>query len=705
MAVKRSKKAVQHVSISPYMVKSVTWRGHLKRIIAKYRRAEISLLVPRSACVSEDDRILVKGNNAWVECENGRARFLPSYVAYEERRIGDLNLGFLIKEITEEEEFESYEALTQYHYRGKVLHGRTARLIVRNYHPLYPKVVGYVELATPFYMNKVRGNILDAPFALNGIQWDCWDMETMKHYIHLIVRIARCVIYPEFRGVGLGQLLIKHAAIFARNRWQVSQLKPYFLEISADMLKFVPFARNAGMSFIGETEGNLGRVAKDMAYLLKNKDRVRAKMIVKEEACGIVDQQVSRMERAAQIMDREGWSEEDLIERLEKLSTATVLKDFDVFHNVVSLPKPTYMQGLVPQTEDFLARRLAEVRPQNGWHTPFYAANPLESPLILSSVSISYISHVRRTTQTHAIQQAFGISPEEIEHAIIRNLSLSVRPGNVILLTGPSGSGKTSLLQLLLKEGQKEITGTIQWPRNYKPAKFEPIRSRKALIEVFAERDVHKALHLMGMVGLSDAYVYLKRFEELSAGQQYRAMLAQLIASGGNVWVVDEFCTNLDPLTASLIADRLQQNARRLGVALIVASPQPEAFIKALQADIVVKLTTAWEHRTLSGAEFVASLLKRPNSFSPPELRVTDDCLNAVRNGTSTSVISRGAQSFTQNLVLLKAGRDFELVRVTGIRYSTARTLLKNGSKKQNEGLRLRNKVSIIDVELLNSHG
>jgi len=55
--------------------------------------------------------------------------------------------------------------------------------------------------------------------------------------------------------------LVKHAAEFARQRWQVAGFLPYFLEISADMLKYVPFAEKAGMLFIGETEGNLRRVA------------------------------------------------------------------------------------------------------------------------------------------------------------------------------------------------------------------------------------------------------------------------------------------------------------------------------------------------------------------------------------------------------------------------------------------------------------
>jgi ABC-type ATPase with predicted acetyltransferase domain len=49
------------------------------------------------------------------------------------------------------------------------------------------------------------------------------------------------------------------------------------------------------------------------------------------------------------------------------------------------------------------------------------------------------------------------------------------------------------------------------------------------MIELFGGRDVRSAMHLMGLVGLSDAFVYLKRFAELSNGQQYRAMLTCLI--------------------------------------------------------------------------------------------------------------------------------------------------------------------------------
>lgn len=313
-----------------------------------------TILLPRSAWVTKGDRVELTEDSAWVLCKNGQTQIFPSYAAREQLRVGGLDLEFLIKEITEPEEVDAYQALTQFHYRSRTLYGRTSPLIVRNFHPIYPKVIGFIELTSSFYMNKARNAILNAPFQAKDISWEVWDKDTGRCYIHIIARIARCVVYPEFRGLGLGQLLIKHAVEFARERWQVAGLKPYFLEISADMLKFVPFAQKAGMVFIGETEGNLKRVAKDMAYLLGNRERVQAGEIVKkEDTLGIVDKQLSRMKGAIRLMEQENWSLDELVARLEKLSSTSVLKDFNLFHDVVSLPKPTYLQELIPEAETF----------------------------------------------------------------------------------------------------------------------------------------------------------------------------------------------------------------------------------------------------------------------------------------------------------------------------------------------------------------
>ncbi|WP_404786908.1 GNAT family N-acetyltransferase [Altericista sp. CCNU0014] len=663
------------------IVQMIAPRKHLKEV--RFADDDTTLLVPRSACITKGDQVELTESAAWVICKNGKAQIFPVYEVLELLQLGGLELQFVVKEITEPEELSAYQALTEFHYRSRTLFGRTATLVIRNFHPIYPKIIGYIEISTSFYMNTARKSILDAPFQAENISWEAWDKETSRHYIHVIARIARCVVYPEFRGLGLGQLLIKHAAEFARNRWQIANIKPYFLEISADMLKFVPFAQKAGMVFIGETEGNLNRVAKDMAYLLKNFQRVQDGEIVKEESCGIIDQQVSRMRRAALLMKEEGWTIRELVERLEKLSHESVLKDFNLFHDIVSLPKPTYLKGLVPDSEDFLRQRVNKVSPKNGHVRPTIDLEPLKESIHLQGISLTYQSNVRRTQQTHAIHQAFSISPDDISHKVLSHLNLTLNPGEVVLITGSSGSGKTTLLNLLTKGTCTRLTGDIQIPSNYRVGNFAAIRSQKALIEVIGNRDIRSALHLMGLVGLSDAFVYLKRFEELSNGQQYRAKLAQLIAGGYNVWIADEFCATLDLVTANVVADRLQKIARQLNALLIVASSQPEVFARALCPDQVVQLTTAWEHRVMSGSEFLQPFSAQRSNSSAQTLSIAVKYLSAVRSGQKCSTIRKGRLKFNKGLLILNAKTgDFVSVNVTDVKHTRFRCLTEGDAVK-----------------------
>lgn len=590
-------------------IERVSWKGHLKAL--RMAPGGDVLTVPLSACVSKGDNIRLQGDCAWTICKNGNAQFLPSYFAEEKVKLGGVELCVAIKEISEQSEYTAYQALSEFHYRGQVLHGRTARLIMRSSHPAYPNVIGYLELATPFYMNKARSLLLDAPFDLDNVHWTRWDMPTLKKYIHLIVRIARIVVYPEFRGIGIGQVLIRHAAEFAKHRWQVAGYLPLIIEISADMLKYVPFAERAGMTFVGETEGNLGRVAKDMEYLISRFAGDQTGLTDFEDTCGICDQQISRMTAAMSLMEKEGLTRGHLVSRLRALSREKVLKEFALFHKIVSLPKPHYMLGLNAGAQDFIQKRVLILAPQNGRKPPSISINPIEEPLKIKDLEISYTSKVRRTKTTHVVQQAFGISPDDLHHNVIKGLSVDIAPREIILILGPSGSGKTSLLNALADLNKTILRGHIAIPANARIGSFRPITSSKPLIEILGSRNVHYGLYLLGLAGISEPFLYLKRFKDLSAGQQYRAMLAQLLASECNIWIADEFCSNLDPITASIVSHNIQRIARKVGATIVAAAPHSMNFIFSLKPDKVIRLASASTYSIISGEDYCLTFKKQ----------------------------------------------------------------------------------------------
>ena len=689
-------------------VMSVKPAGYLKKI--RLEHGGLSLTVPLSACAGEGDSVKLSNGEAWVTCANGLSQFMPVFVAREKLTLGDLKIDLLIKEITEREEYEAVQSLAEYHYRGSKLHGRTAVLIARNSDPRYPQVLGYVELATPFYMNKARAKILDAPFSSNGISWERWDKETTRKYINLMVRVARSVVYPEFRGLGLGQILLRHAIEFAKTRWKTANYLPLFIEISADMLKFVPFAKKAGMIFIGETEGNLNRVYKDMEYLTRNADRVKRREIVLQKSCGIVDQQVARMNRTLSLIEKHGLNRSDVLERLRNLSRNEVLRDFALFHNIVSLPKPTYMKGLNPAAEKFILDRVEVIKPRNGKEVTTIELQPLQETIQLRDVTLSFTSRVRRTKLTHSVEQAFGISPDSIETIVLHRMSVDIRPGEIVLVVGPSGSGKTTLIDFLFggKEGwQKgQVNGSASWPTNYKPGVFKAPKSHKALIELMPRRNVSSALHLMGLVGLSDAFVYLKRFEELSKGQQYRAMLARMIANGYNVWLIDEFCANLDRVTANVVAARLQSLARSLGATVIAAAPHCDAFVSTFKPDKIIRLTTAWEHQVLRGVDFIQSV--SPNHLRGSRilsLRLRPEFLKSVRCGGKTSTIRAGRKNVELGPLVLESTEGTLLVRITRVVCKRFRSLTDADARKDGYGdvVQLEKELRLIYPTLVNN--
>lgn len=549
----------------------------------------------------------------FVSCKNGKAIVFPAYRRKDLLTIGDIQLEVAVKEITTDDEYEAYLNLANFHYRSKKLFGRTAILVIVPQSGLLPKALGYIELSTSFFMNKARQKVFEKGFADAGgaVRWDTWNVNTARKFINVVVRIARCVVHPEFRGLGIGEILVSHACAFTKDRWQIAGLKPYFLEITADMLKFVPFVQKAGLKYIGTTEGNLNRVKRDMEYVVQNIDRVNNNEILRRKSGAIIQLQVKYARKVLDILKDSNKNFEEFNKQLISLESITP-DEYALLHGIIRFPKPTYMAGLTRRAKAFLNKTMQELNIVDTFKTVPYKVQAISRPIYVKDLTVRFSSSVARTLKTSEVQEAFGIAPEHLDTVVFKNLTLEISPGTIILVTGASGSGKTTFIKLLTGQLDSsegiQIEGVVDMPPDVSIGTFTPIRSSEPLVEALGGDDVLKALYALNMSGLTEAQLYLRRYRELSNGQQYRAMIANLIDSGANVWAADEFCSALDFFTANIVAQNVRKHVKHIGITVIVASPYPQPFLNSLQPDIVVSMFSAWEHRIYSGSKFAQML-------------------------------------------------------------------------------------------------
>jgi GNAT superfamily N-acetyltransferase len=87
-----------------------------------------------------------------------------------------------------------------------------------------------------------------------------------------------------------------------------------------------------------------------------------------------------------------------------------------------------------------------------------------------------------------------------------------------------------------------------------------------------------EGLELLSRVGLNDAFIFVRRYRELSDGQKYRYRIAKMIESGAQWWIFDEFCSLLDRDTAKIVAFNVQKLARKLGKAVLAATTHTDLF-------------------------------------------------------------------------------------------------------------------------------
>jgi ABC-type lipoprotein export system ATPase subunit len=182
--------------------------------------------------------------------------------------------------------------------------------------------------------------------------------------------------------------------------------------------------------------------------------------------------------------------------------------------------------------------------------------------------NIAYETATEITPRTIDVAETFGLGIDQTQKfAIYDNVELKISPKDIVYITGDSGSGKSVLLKAIRQDlGEETIDMAEIQPNPDKP-----------IINTVG-KDFNEALELLSKAGLNDAFLFIRRFKELSDGQKYRYKIAKLMESQKQWWIADEFCSMLDRDTAKIVAFNIQKIARQMDKAVIVATTHTDLF-------------------------------------------------------------------------------------------------------------------------------
>lgn len=216
-----------------------------------------------------------------------------------------------------------------------------------------------------------------------------------------------------------------------------------------------------------------------------------------------------------------------------------------------------------------------------------------------------FSTRVKRDQRVLEVAESFGIGLEDKEFVIFDNLELEVKQGDIVYITGQSGSGKSLLLRELRDQMRAEGKKVVDLDQ-------VELDMDMPLISQIG-KNTNDAIRILGVAGLNDAYLFVRKPGELSDGQRYRFRLAKAIETGADVWVADEFMAVLDRTAAKVIAFSLQKTARRAGATVMVATTHSD-MVPDLGPDLFVEKRYREKLRIESVENAAALVAERPVS-------------------------------------------------------------------------------------------
>ena len=248
---------------------------------------------------------------------------------------------------------------------------------------------------------------------------------------------------------------------------------------------------------------------------------------------------------------------------------------------------------------------------------------------------------IKNLTKTFPV---YGKKEEEMY--AVNNVSLSIKPGELVTLLGPSGCGKTTLLRMVagflvptsgeIYIGSKEVSRIPPNKRNVgmmfqsyalfpHMTVYENVAYGLKLKKLSKEEINEKVRSILSLMQIEQ---YASRFpNEISGGQQQRVALARAVVTEPSVLLFDEPLSNLDAKLREYMREELRKIQKRVGITSIyVTHDQSEAMaisdkVVIMRSGVVQQTGTAMDIYADPKDKFVAGFIGKSNYVKPDSVK------------------------------------------------------------------------------------
>lgn len=186
------------------------------------------------------------------------------------------------------------------------------------------------------------------------------------------------------------------------------------------------------------------------------------------------------------------------------------------------------------------------------------------------------------TERTTKIGLGFGIPLVNTEIEILPTIKIDINPGEIILIVGESGCGKSTAIRKI-----NEVLGGLAIDE----ITFDP---DSAVIEgILPGRPLEEAILLVTKCGFTEPKLWLRRFDELSDGEQFRIRLAKAVSLSieSQTYIpllCDEFGSRLHRQLLKAICYNLRSLVATYNLT-VVATIHDDGISKILNPTVIVR--------------------------------------------------------------------------------------------------------------------